>query len=75
MKIIEKRDPEIEHTCRDCKSKLAVNITDIRHQTVSCMGDIDDNYQSTCPVCGSTMSIGSSSIPYGWKAQLRARKG
>lgn len=74
MRVIDKREPEIEHICRDCKSKLAVNISDIRYITYSCMGESDSAYRATCAVCGSEMDIKPSAIPYGWQAQIQARR-
>lgn len=74
MRVIDKREPEIEHTCRDCKSKLAVNMSDIRYITYSCMGESDDAYRATCGVCGSDMDINWSAIPSGWRSQIQARR-
>ena len=74
MRVIDKREPEIEYQCRDCKSKLAVNISDIRYITYSCMGESDSAYRATCGVCGSDMDIKSDAIPSGWRSQIQARR-
>ena len=74
MRVIDKREPEIEHTCRDCKSKLAVNVSDIRYVTLYFMGESDEAYQATCAVCSSTMDIKWDAIPSGWRSQIQARR-
>ncbi len=66
MRIIEKKEPEIEITCPDCKSVLAVNKDDIRHWSSRDIdGGSSDGYDAKCPVCGSRFDIPEKKVPRG----------
>jgi hypothetical protein len=74
MRIIERVEPEMEHTCADCKSRLAVAVDDLRrHQTMDYGGDTNIHYRATCAVCLSEMDIPEDKIPDGWLTRVRTR--
>lgn len=68
MRIIEKKEPEIEIMCPDCKSVLAVNKDDIRHWSSRDIdGGSSDGYDAKCPVCKSRFDIPAKKVPSGWR--------
>lgn len=68
MRILEKGEPEIEIQCPDCKSKLAVNKSDIRHWGgMDIEGGTYGGYDTKCPVCSSEIDIPEKKVPKGWR--------
>lgn len=68
MRIIEKKEPEIEIVCPNCKSVLAVNKDDIRHWGgMDIEGGTYGGYDAKCPVCESRFDIPKEKVPGGWR--------
>jgi hypothetical protein len=74
MRIIERVEPEVEITCAECQSRLAVGMSDLRHVlSRDITGAVDDLYRATCAVCLSDMNIPPDKIPEGWRTRMRLR--
>jgi hypothetical protein len=73
MKIIEQSTIVKEVTCAGCKSKLGVEVGDIRHHvSTDYTGDSDDRFTVTCPVCRATNHVGD--LPYALQAALKGHR-
>lgn len=68
MRILEKKEPEIECTCYHCKSRLAVHKNDIKYWSSNDYdGGLSCVYRAKCMVCDSYFNIETSKIPSGWR--------
>lgn len=75
MRVIEKKEPEIEFVCPHCKSRLAVHQSDIRYWSKRDYdGSTSDGFTAQCIVCKSEMAIPERLVPFGWDKAIEANR-
>jgi transcription elongation factor Elf1 len=68
MRVIKAEKPEIECTCPNCKSVLAVDKSDIvKNVGKDYTGSTDIRYSALCPICDTRFEINMNHIPFGWQ--------
>jgi hypothetical protein len=73
MKVLEQNTVVKEVTCGGCKSKLGIEISDIRYDyRRDYTGDGDDHFSATCAVCGAEIGL---SLPYPLRDAVKRRSG
>ncbi len=73
MKVLRENGFVKEIDCAGCKSRLGVEVGDIRHSVVAdYLGDTDEYFTCACPVCGAKNYL--SDLPYPLRDALRRAK-